>query len=94
MSLFLPPPLSDVNVHRLVDTGSKDNEAYTNIFLWFLASNRSDHILPFGGYDEVGVYIKLTFWYNTIHAETFQFYPREIPLPTYAERKEFLHHAS
>ena len=79
------PLLSDVDVHRLVDTGSVDDEAYTSILLWFLASNQSDHILSFGGYDEVGVYIELTFWYNTIHAETFQFYLRETPLPTHAE---------
>lgn len=79
------PLLSDVDVRRLVDTGSVDDEAYTSILLWFLASNQSDHILSFGGYDEVGVYIELTFWYNTIHAETFQFYLRETPLPTHAE---------
>ena len=81
---FLSHPLLS-DVRRLVDTGSVDDEAYTSILLWFLASNQSDHILSFGGYDEVGVYIELTFWYNTIHAETFQFYLRETPLPTHAE---------
>ena len=79
------PLLSDVDVRRLVDTGSVNDEDYTSILLWFLASNQFDHILSFGGYDEVGVYIELTFWYNTIHAETFQFYLRETPLPTHAE---------
>ena len=54
------PLLSDVDVRRLVDTGSVDEDAYTSMLLWFLAAGGDGHRLIFGGCDEVGAYMKLT----------------------------------
>ena len=48
------PLLSDVDVRRLVDTGSVDEDAYTSMLLWFLAAGGDGHRLIFGGCDEVG----------------------------------------
>ena len=48
--------LSDVDVRRLVDTGSVDEDAYTSMLLWFLATGGDGHRLIFGGCDEVGAY--------------------------------------
>ena len=79
------PLLSDVDVRRLVDTGSVDEDAYTSMLLWFLAAGGDGHRLIFGGCDEVGAYMKLTLWHNTAHAETFQFYLSDHPCPGYAE---------
>lgn len=50
------PQLSDVDVRRLVDTGSVDADAYTSMLLWFLAAGGDGHRLIFGGCDEVGAY--------------------------------------
>lgn len=50
------PLLSDVDVRRLVDTGSVDEDAYTSMLLWFLAAGGDGHRLIFGGCDEVGAY--------------------------------------
>lgn len=79
------PLLSDVDVHRLVDTGSVDDEAYTSILLWFLAAGGDGHRLVFGGCDEIGVYMELTLWHNTPHAEFFQFYLSDYPCPVCTE---------
>ena len=79
------PLLSDVDVRRLVDTGSVDEDAYTSMLLWFLAAGGDGHRLIFGGCDEVGAYMKLTLWHNTAHAESFQFYLSDYPCPGYAE---------
>lgn len=79
------PQLSDVDVRRLVDTGSVDEDAYTSMLLWFLAAGGDGHRLIFGGCDEVGAYMELTLWHNTAHAETFQFYLSDHPCPGYAE---------
>ena len=79
------PLLSDVDVRRLVDTGSVDEDAYTSMLLWFLAAGGDGHRLIFGGCDEVGAYMKLTLWHNTAHAESFQFYLSDHPCPGYAE---------
>ena len=51
------PQLSDVDVRRLVDTGSVDEDAYTSMLLWFLAAGGDGHRLIFGGCDEVGAYL-------------------------------------
>ena len=79
------PQLSDVDVRRLVDTGSVDADAYTSMLLWFLAAGGDGHRLIFGGCDEVGAYMELTLWHNTAHAESFQFYLSDYPCPGYAE---------
>ena len=79
------PLLSDVDVRRLVDTGSVDEDAYTSMRLWFLAAGGDGHRLIFGGCDEVGAYMELTLWHNTAHAESFQFYLSDHPCPGYAE---------
>ena len=79
------PLLSDVDVRRLVDTGSVDEDAYTSILLWFLAAGGDGHRLIFGGCDEVGAYMKLTLWHNTAHAESFQFYLSDYPCPVCTE---------
>ena len=79
------PQLSDVDVRRLVDTGSVDEDAYTSMLLWFLAAGGDGHRLIFGGCDEVGAYMKLTLWHNTARAESFQFYLSDYPCPGYAE---------
>ncbi len=79
------PQLSDVDVRRLVDTGSVDEDAYTSMLLWFLAAGGDGHRLIFGGCDEVGAYMELTFWHNTAHAESLQFYLSDYPGPGYAE---------
>ena len=79
------PQLSDVDVRRLVDTGSVDEDAYTSMLLWFLAAGGDGHRLIFGGCDEVGAYMELTLWHNTAHAESFQFYLSDHPCPGYAE---------
>ena len=79
------PLLSDVDVRRLVDTGSVDEDAYTSMLLWFLAAGGDGHRLIFGGCDEVGAYMELTLWHNTAHAESFQFYLSDYPCPGYAE---------
>lgn len=79
------PLLSDVDVRRLVDTGSVDENAYTSMLLWFLAAGGDGHRLIFGGCDEVGAYMELTLWHNTAHAESFQFYLSDYPCPGYAE---------
>ena len=39
------PQLSDVDVRRLVDTGSVDEDAYTSMLLWFLAAGGDGHWL-------------------------------------------------
>ena len=54
------PQLSDVDVRRLVDTGSVDEDAYTSMLLWFLAAGGDGHRLIFGGCDEVGAYDRAT----------------------------------
>ena len=79
------PQLSDVDVRRLVDTGSVDEDAYTSMPLWFLAAGGDGHRLVFGGCDEVGAYMELTLWHNTAHAESFQFYLSDYPCPGYVE---------
>lgn len=79
------PLLSDVDVRRLVDTGSVDKDAYMSMLLWFLAAGGDGHWLIFGGCDEVGAYMELTLWHNTAHAESFQFYLSDYPCPGYAE---------
>ncbi len=79
------PLLSDVDVRRLVDTGSVDEDAYTSMLLWFLAAGGDGHRLIFGGCDEVGAYMKLTLWHNTVHAESFQFYLSDYPCPVCTE---------
>ena len=79
------PLLSDVDVRRLVDTGSVDEDAYMSMLLWFLAAVGDGHRLIFGGCDEVGAYMELTLWHNTAHAESFHFYLSDYPCPGYAE---------
>lgn len=53
--------------------------------MWFLAAGGDGHRLIFGGCDEVGAYMELTFWHNTAHAESLQFYLSDYPCPGYAE---------
>ena len=79
------PLLSDVDVRRLVDTGSVDEDTYTSMLLWFLAAGCEGHRLVFGGCDEVGAYMELTLWHNTPQAESFQFYLSDYPCPVCTE---------
>ena len=79
------PLLSDIDVRRLVDTGSVDEDAYTSMLLWFLAAGREEHRLVFGGCDEIGAYMELTLWHNTPQAESFQFYLSDYPCPICTE---------
>ena len=79
------PLLSDIDVRRLVDTGSVDEDAYTSMLLWFLAAGCEGHRLVFGGCDEVGAYMELTLWHNTPQAESFQFYLSDYPCPVCTE---------
>ena len=79
------PRLSDIDVRRLVDTGSVAEDAYTSMLLWFLAAGCEGHRLVFGGCDEVGAYMELTLWHDTPHAEFFQFYLSDYPCPACTE---------
>lgn len=84
------PLLSDVDVRRLVDTGSVDEDAYMSMLLWFLAAGGDGHRLIFGGCDEVGAYMELTLWHNTAHLNPSSSISAITPVPAMQNERSLL----